>query len=186
MSADIFPRLKLAEVDPKLAALLGPTVERLGYFGEFFQVTAHAPDALVKFMEYTAALKAYLPDNLNEVAALTVCSRLGADYERIQHERLALRLGFSRDWIAELTGRRGEPPSVLNIEERSVRDLAQAILGGNPRTIEAEIGRSADQLGPQKSVAAFLQITRFQTIAVICKAFRLSLPVPSIFEADKP
>ena len=36
----------------------------------------------------------------NEVLALTVCSMLEADYERIQHERLAQKMGLSREWIA--------------------------------------------------------------------------------------
>jgi len=89
------PRLAFEDVDDALRAQLKPTVDRLGYFGEFFQVAAHVPGAVPAFMTYTAAVKAPLADAQNEVLALTVCSMLEADYERIQHERLSKRLGFS-------------------------------------------------------------------------------------------
>ena len=82
--SDGIPRLSFAQLDPALADYLKPTVDRLGYFGEFFQTTGHVPDAVRQFMEYTKAVKSPLADNLNEVLALAVCAALGARYELIQ------------------------------------------------------------------------------------------------------
>ena len=111
--ADGIPRLGLDALDPKLAGLLKPTVERLGYLGEFFQAVGHVPEAVLQFMEYTKAVKTPLTDAENEVLALAVCSALAGDYERIQHERLSSRLGFSNDWIAAASGRPGSDASQL-------------------------------------------------------------------------
>jgi hypothetical protein len=37
-------------------------------------------------------------------------------------------------------------------------------------------------MGPQKAVAALLQISRFVTIALMCNALSLELPVGSVFD----
>lgn len=184
MSVEALPRLKLTEIDPNLATYLAPTVDRLGYFGEFFQITAHAPDALLRFMEYTGAVKACLSDNLNEAIALTVCTLLGAEYERVQHERLALRLGLSEEWIAELVGRSVGGVGHLRPDEAAVQRLAIATIARGGRDIDTELSRVTELLGPRRAVAAMLQITRFQMIAVVCNAFKLPPPVPSIFASD--
>src|SRR5215813_8037256 len=101
MSA-LIPRLSFAELEPQLAELLRPKVERLNYLGEFFQCTAHQPRALMSFYKLTEDLKEALPDNLTELVALTIASKMGNAYERVQHERLALKLGFSEDWVREV------------------------------------------------------------------------------------
>ena len=98
MSADGLKRLSLEDVEPALRAELEPTVARLGYFGEFFQVFSAVPGAVLTFMGYTKAVKAPLADSENEVLALTVCAALGDSYERIQHERLSVRLGLDSAW----------------------------------------------------------------------------------------
>ena len=81
------PRLEFDAVDAQVRELLKPTVDRLGYFGEFFQVAAHIPGAIPAFVQYTGAVKAKLSDAQNEVLALSVCAMLEADYERIQQLR---------------------------------------------------------------------------------------------------
>ena len=177
------PRLRsLDELDPRLADYLAPTVARLGYLGELFQTLGHVPDAVVAFMEYTKAVKAPLSDRENELLALVVSAVLGADYERIQHERLALKLGLSRDWIAELTGRKVESPSQLNDQDRRLQELALAVVARHGKGVEEELRALVDEVGPQKAVAVLLQISRFVTIALLVNALQLRLPVPSIFE----
>lgn len=47
------PRLQLQDMRPDLAEYLTPRVRRLGYLGELFQVSAHAPDVLLDFMRFT-------------------------------------------------------------------------------------------------------------------------------------
>jgi alkylhydroperoxidase family enzyme len=179
---DGVPRLALGDLDGGLQELLKPTVDRLGYLGEFFGVTGHVPNAVSAFMQYTAAVKAPLSDAQNEMLALAVCGALGADYERIQHERLARRLGQSVDWIAAAEGRPGANPSALDADALRLQRLALAMVARNGERCTAEIRAVADALGPTKTVAALLQITRFVTIATLCNALALTLPVPSIFD----
>lgn len=178
---DGIPRLSFAQLDPALADYLKPTVDRLGYLGEFFQTAAHVPDALRQFMEYTKAVKSPLADNLNEVLALAVCAALGARYELIQHERLARRLGFTLEWIAAAKGDVETRTGLLDEEERVARELALTMLKDFGRGAAGPIERANSVLGPQRAIAALLQITRFTMIASLCNALDLALPVQSVF-----
>lgn len=178
--SDAIPRLSFEDCNPRVQELLKPVVERLGYFGEFFQIVGNNPEALLKFMEYTGAVKAPLEPNMNEVLALSVCARCGGDYERIQHERLSLKSGFSKEWIGELTGEISPAESTLSASEAKLRDLAIAVVEGGDAT--KALKTVAEDLGPERALAAMLQITRFQTISTLCRVFDMKLPVPSVFE----
>ena len=182
MSKDSIPRLSHDDLDASLKELLKPTVDRLGYLGEFFQVAGHVPNAVPAFMQYTGAVKAPLADAHNEVLALAVCGMLEADYERIQHERLARRQGFTLDWIAAASGRPGASVSHLKEDERALQALAQAVVTSQGLRCKPELEAVVRLLGPQKAVAALLQISRFAGIALLCNALSLSLPVPSVFD----
>lgn len=180
---DALPRLTFDDSDPRLQELLKPVVERLDYYGEFFQVVANQPEALLKFMEYTGAVKAPLDANMNEALALTVCSRCpGGEYERIQHERLSFKSGFSKEWIGELTGEIVPAESRLNGTERKLRDLAIAVVEGADATLP--LNAVVEALGAERTVAVMLQITRFQTISTLGRVFGMTLPVPSIFAEE--
>lgn len=181
MSADGLKRLSLEDVEPALRAELEPTVARLGYFGEFFQVFSAVPGAVLTFMGYTKAVKAPLADSENEVLALTVCAALGDSYERIQHERLSVRLGLDSAWIAAAEGRDGADMTRLSVEETALRELALVVVATHGKGCRAKVAGAAAVLGPQKTAAALLQITRFMSIATLCSALELSLPVPSVF-----
>jgi alkylhydroperoxidase family enzyme len=184
LTKDGIPRLGHDDLDASLREFLNPTVDRLGYLGEFFQVAAHVPNAVPAFMQYTGAVKAPLADAHNEVLALTVCGMLEADYERIQHERLARRLGFSLDWIAAACGRPGANVSHLREDERALQALAQAMVTSQGLRCKPELDAVVRLLGPQKAVAALLQVSRFAGIALLCNALALTLPVPSVFDED--
>ena len=179
---DGIPRVAFDALDPAVRDFLKPTVERLGYFGEFFQVAAHVPGAIPAFMQYTGAVKAPLTDAQNEVLALTVCGMLEADYERIQHERLSRKLGFPLEWIAAAESRPGSHPSSLAGDERVLQALAVAVVTRQGLRCADEVRAVAAALGPEKTVAALLQISRFVTIALLCNALSLTLPVPSVFD----
>jgi len=62
VSGDGIARKSVDELDPSLREFLKPTVDRLGYLGEFFQVAAHVPNAIPAFMQYTVAVKAPLSE----------------------------------------------------------------------------------------------------------------------------
>lgn len=188
MSANVddgIPRIPFEALDAGLRDFLKPTVDRLGYLGEFFQVAAHVPGAIPGFMQFTGAVKAPLSDAQNEVLALTVCGMLEADYERIQHERLSKRLGFAMPWIAAACLRPGSNVSVLAEDERALQVLAQAAVSSHGLRCTDELRSVAKLIGPPKAAAALLQIQRFMGIALMCNALSLELPVRSVFdEAD--
>lgn len=181
MSADNLERLSWDEVEPTLRTELEPTVARLGYFGEFFQVFGAVPGVVTAFMGYTKAVKAPLADNENEVLALTVCAALGDNYERIQHERLSVRLGLDTGWIAAAEGRAGADMTRLSAEETALRELALALIATHGKGCQTAVAAVTNVIGAQKTAAALLQITRFMSIATLCNALELSLPVPSVF-----
>jgi hypothetical protein len=164
------------------AEYLRPVVDRLGYFGDFFKVLANVPGAIVGFMEYTKAVKQPLDDGENEVIALAVCAGTGADYERIQHERLAQRLGFSLEWIAAASGREGASPAVLSDTERLLRRMVEAFLAGGATALRPIVAEAADAIGSTRTMAALLQLTRYAGIATLCTALQLELPVNSVFD----
>src|SRR2546425_10396984 len=115
MSASI-PRLSMTELDPGLAELLRPKVERLKYLGEFFQCTGHQPRALISFHKLTEDLKEALPDNLTELVALTIATKMRNAYERVQHERLAFKLGFGEEWLREVISLEAKDAETLSPE----------------------------------------------------------------------
>src|SRR5919198_1764899 len=122
----LIPRLAMAELDPQLAELLRPKVERLNYLGEFFQCTAHQPKALISFYELTEDLKDALPDNLTELVALTIAAKMKNTYEQVQHERLALKLGLSEEWIREAISLEAKDGGKLSPEELLVQRFVMA------------------------------------------------------------
>src|ERR687885_1783470 len=124
----LIPRLSYEQLDPELAELLRPKVERLKYLGEFFQCTGHQPRALTSFHRLTEDLKEALPDNLTELVALSVATLMGNAYERIQHERLALKLGFGEPWVRAVISRTADGSGVLSEPEVLVQRLVLAVL----------------------------------------------------------
>jgi len=175
-------RLELDQMPDDLRAALAPRVERLGYLGEFFRCAAHQPAALRSFMGFTDDLKVALPDDLTEVVALTVAATTGNDYERHQHERLCLRLGFDEGWVRRVLARGpaasdgGEP---LDGRQRTVQELTLALLADHGRGAAAPLERLVAEAGPALAVAVLLLVGRYQAHALVVNALELAPPVPS-------
>jgi len=176
------PRLEFADFPPKLAATLEPRVKRLGYLGEFFRCCAHQPQALAAFIELTEAGQDGLSKRLAEVIALTCSVRMGNDYERNQHERLSVRLGFGRDWVAAVNALRPDADSVLTAEERSVQRLTLTILETGGKAAAGLFEEAVQSLGPQVVIAILMVIGRCVAHGLIVNTLELQPPVPSVFE----
>ncbi len=156
------------DLDPALREVLRARVERLGYLGEFFQCAAHQPAALVSLDALTGQLRGALPDDAAEVVALTVAAVTGNDYERHQHERLSLKLGFSEEWVR----------SILALEEggivqRTVLDLLR------DRGRGADVDALATEKGDAFAVAVLLLTGRYLMHSTVVNALGLAPPVPS-------
>ena len=176
--SDLIPRLSLAQMPEELAEMLAPRVQRLGYLGEFFQCAANQPDALMHFQNFSEALKHALPDRLTEVIALTSAQLMGNAYERIQHERLSLKLGFGETWITEVLSLGESANGALLEPEVAVQRLVAAVIQRRGHDTRPELERVIASIGYQKAVAVLLLIGRYLTHAIIVNSLQLEPPVP--------
>ncbi|MDQ1397504.1 MAG: hypothetical protein QOG64_2763, partial [Acidimicrobiaceae bacterium] len=180
------PRLDLDDLPAGLAEALRPRVERLGYLGEFFRVAGNQPEALAGFVAYTEACKAALPPRLTELIALTVSTATGSAYERHQHERLALELGFGEAWVRAVVEVDPLHADGLDAVERAVQPLVLRLVDGIGRDASAEMAAVEAVLTAPELVAVLLTVGRYLAHAVVVNAMALAPPVPSPLAPPPP
>lgn len=157
-------------------------MKRLGYLGEFFKCAAHQPHALASFIEFTEASQEGLSRQVIEVIALTCAACMDNIYERNQRERLCIRLGLGRDWVAAVNALQPEADSLLTLEERGVQHLTLAVLGTHGRSAGAPFEEAVQRFGPRLAMALLMVIARCAAHSLIANTLALEPPVPSIFE----
>jgi alkylhydroperoxidase family enzyme len=177
--SDLIPRLSSEQMPADLALFLAPRIERLGYLGEFFQCAAHQPAALLSFLEFTEHLKHALPQNLSEVVVLSVAALMENDYERIQHERLCQKLGFSETWVADVLSLNPESTS-LSSSERHVQRLTIAVVRRGGRETKAELDAVVEATGPARAIAVLMLIGRYVSHALMVNSLDLAPPAPAL------
>ena len=180
--SDQIPRLSVSEMPPELATFLGPRVKRLGYLGEFFQCTAHQPEALLSFLHFTEHLKHALPNNLVELVSLSVAVLMKNDYERIQHERLSRKLGFSEDWIHDVLSLHGQKH--LSQQESVVQRFAVAVVQRHGHHTTPEFEATIEAVGHSQAMALLMLIGRYMSHAIIANTLNLS-PPPLAINGEK-
>jgi len=173
----------MAELDPKLAELLRAKFERLNYLGAFFQCTGHQPRALISFYKLTEDLKEALPDNLTELVALTVATLMDNAYERVQHERLALKLGFSEAWIRDVLSLRTSNTSELSELEVLVQKLTLGVVERRGHNTSTELEAVIKTIGHKEAIAVLMLIGRYAMHALIANCLALEPPVSSPLQA---
>jgi len=172
------PRLGMDDLPADLADALRPRVERLGYLGEFFQVAAHQPDALLGFVNFTESLKTALPATITETVALTVASLTDNRYERHQHERLVLAIGLGEPWLHEVL--RLDPANAeLGDVERRVQSLVMAAVRSLGTDVGPQLAALTEVADAATVVGVLLSTGRYLAHAVVVNAFGLAPPVPS-------
>ena len=173
--------LTLEQMDPLAASLLRPVVERLGYLGDLFGISAHQPAVLAAVMQLAGALRASLPEADFEVLALTVSALTGNLYEQYQHEQLCARRGYDESWIEQCVGL--EPGSdgatdALTSSQLLLRQLAQDCVHPSPTGPAGSLEAVQRELGPQTTVAALHTIGYFVHAATVSRALGVTSPVP--------
>ncbi len=181
MSA-VIPRLELEQMPADLRGYLGPRVKRLKYLGELFKCAANTPAVLLSFMHFTDALKDALPDRLTEAAVLTTATLMKNDYERNQHERLSVRLGYGRDWVADVEKLAPDAASLMSEPERAVQRYVMRAIDTRGTNVQAEFDALSGLLTPGEAVAIVMLVGRYITHALVVNTLQLKPPVPSIFE----
>jgi alkylhydroperoxidase family enzyme len=173
------PRLTFDELPASLRTRLNARVERLGYLGEFFRIAAHQPDPLGHFIDFTESLKSALDWRLVEVIALTVASKTGNQYELVQHQRLASKLGMDGATIALLSG--GSPEATVSLDENAsvVRRLAAAVVDARGRSCDAAYARVEQRLGHEVAIGCLMTATRYLAHATMANTWQLEPPVPA-------
>jgi alkylhydroperoxidase family enzyme len=169
---------------PALASSLKPRVKRLGYLGEFFQCTAHKPEALLTFLEFTERLKLALPNNLTEIVALSVAVLMNNGYEQIQHERLSLKLGFGEEWLREVLSLLANGPGIISEQEWLVQQLVIAVARRAGRDTTPELEAVTRAIGPAQAIAVFMLIGRYMSHALIVNTLNLAPPRMSLPPQD--
>jgi alkylhydroperoxidase family enzyme len=178
----MIPRLSRDALRGDVAEMLRPRVERLGYLGEFFTCAAHQPSALMSFMAFTEDLRRALPDRITETVALTVSTELGNAYERHQHERLSIKLGFGEDWIRAVETL--EPDhAAIGETERRVQTLTLAVIRRHGHQTAGELELVVACIGHEQAIAVLMLIGRYVTHALMVNALELQPPVPSPLES---
>ena len=176
------PRIPFDALESDLAETLRPRVERLGYLGEFFQVGAHQPQALGHFIRFTESLKTALPERVSEIVALTVSCKLDNDYERVQHERLSLKLGFSKEWIRAVEELAPQQADALEPEERAAQALVLSVVESQGRESSGAAARYQSIAGPTLLVGVLLATGRYLAHAAFCNTIGISAPFGSPLE----
>ena len=173
------PRIQFDDLPAELAETLRPRFERLGYLGEFFQVGAHQPEALGHFVRFTESLKSALPERLSELVALTVSCKLANDYERVQHERLSLKLGFSRAWIREVEDLAPDQSELLEPDERAAQMLVLSVVTSMGHASSRAASDFEALVGPELLVGVLLATGRYLAHAALCNTIGIAAPFRS-------
>jgi hypothetical protein len=176
------PRLGMEQFPADLADYLQPRVARLNYLGELFQVAGHAPRVLLTFMQFTEALKQALPDRYAEVAVLTTATLMQNFYERNQHERLCIRLGFGREWVGEVERMQPDVAVLMSGPERAAQRYTMAAVQTSGLQAQQAFDEVVALLPPEQAVALSMLIGRYITHALVVNTFQLHPPVPSIWD----
>lgn len=175
------PRISYDALPPKLQEELAAKVQRLGYLGEFFQVAAHQPDALYHFNRFTETLKEALPHNLVELLALTLATWAENFYERVQHERLALKLGLSEAWVKDVERLSPDNTTRLTPTEKAAQTLALSMAKTQGRGARADAEAFLKLTDHQTLVGVMLTVGRYLAHAAFCNTMQIKPPVPSPF-----
>jgi hypothetical protein len=105
-------------------------------------------------------------------------------YERHQHERLSIKLGFSKEWVAAVEALSPDEATLLSSEERAVQKLVIAMVERKGRGVETELASVIALIGPDQAVAVMFLVGRYITHALLVNGIGLEPPVPSIFESN--
>ena len=117
-----------------------------------------------------------MPDRLTEVVALTVAQFMDNAYERVQHERLSLKLGFGEAWVRDVLALR---PEKLSGAESLVQRLALAMTERKGQDAGPALEAVTVAIGCQQAVAVLLLVGRYVMHALIVNTLNLAPPVPS-------
>jgi hypothetical protein len=181
-TTELLPRKSFEEFPEEVASRLRARVARLGYLGEFFRCAVHQPEALAAFIDFTESGKGSLPPRDVELIALTCSGWMKNQYERNQHERLSVRLGFGRHWVAAVNALSPASQIALSPEEKDLQKLVLTVLDSKGSGAKVLFEKCLEDRGAEQAVAILMVIGRYVVHGLFINTLDLQPPVPSIFE----
>ena len=182
---DLIPRIDFEDFAANLKESLRPKVERLCYCGEIWRIGANVPQSMFQFCELTEALKDEIEPKLVELVALTTAGVMGNSYERNQHEGLADKLGFGRQWIAQVNQLQAEPGGHMSDGEGAVKKFAMAAIYRRGHDCQGLFKDVIAAVGPAQATGILLSVGRCLMHAIFRNTLGLEPPVASLFEDDE-
>lgn len=179
---DLITRIPYEDFAHDLKESLRPKVERLGYCGEIWQIGANVPKSTFYFCELTEALKEEIDQKVVELVALTAAGVMGNVYERNQHERLAEKLGFGRDWIAQVNELQAEKGKHMSDGECAVQKFVIAAILRRGHDCQPLFKDVIAAIGPEQATGVLFSVGRCVMHAIFRNTLGLEPPVTSIFE----
>ncbi|MCC6919847.1 MAG: carboxymuconolactone decarboxylase family protein [Alphaproteobacteria bacterium] len=173
------PRIGFDDLTDGLKRELDARVRRLGYLGEFFQVAAHQPEPLGHFIRFTESLKEALPIDLVELLALTISTFSGNAYERVQHERLALKSGLTEAWVVAVERLAPDGAEELTQVQRAAQKLGLAMAAKQGKGAKAEADALLALTDAPTLMGVMLTVGRYLAHAAICNTLEIAAPVAS-------
>jgi AhpD family alkylhydroperoxidase len=169
-------RIPFERLPLPLQERLSARVTRLGYLGEFFQVAAHQPQPLSHFIDFTESLKAALPARLVEIIALIVAGGASNDYELVQHQRLALKVGFSQQELDCLAAGGWWSDASFSEIERRAADVAEGVVEAGARGCTEAYGALEVAAGTEIAVGVLMTAARYLAHATMANTWQLAGP----------
>jgi hypothetical protein len=114
---------------------------------------------------------------VTEIIALTIASRSGNEYERVQHERLALKLGMTEGEVAAIVGGRALAESEQFSETECVAaELATCVVSAGGRGCPTAYARLETLEGSAVAVACLMTAARYLAHATMANTWALRPP----------
>jgi hypothetical protein len=113
---------------------------------------------------------------------LTVANLMKNHYERNQHERLSVRLGFGRDWVAEVEKLDPATAKLMSEAERAAQVYAIAAVESRGQNCQKEFEALGKLVSPGEAMSVVMLVGRYITHALVVNTLQLKPPVPSVFE----
>ncbi|MGI9248648.1 MAG: hypothetical protein ACR2QI_06505 [Woeseiaceae bacterium] len=182
---DKIHRLSFDELPPSIAGRLRAKYERLGYLGEFFARTAHQPEALGAFIDFTNLSKGALDQQVVELIALTVATMRDVAYEKHQHERLSVKLGFGQEWVRDIERLAPEESDQMDETEKQIQRYVIDAIRQDGVGVTEQLDRVVDAIGCDNTVAVMFVMARYVGHALLVSSMNIESPVPSIFDDEQ-
>jgi alkylhydroperoxidase family enzyme len=169
-----FPDLASEDASPQVQE----AIDRLPPL-RVMRVVAHAQSAFRSWLSFGGALLGSLDleATLRELTIVFVAARMGADYERVQHEPVVRALGVSaKSLAAVVAGTLAE--SELTAAQQLALNFVELLLG-DPPDADAEVREMRASFSDREIVELILLVGHYHSLCVLTNVLGVSAEAPA-------